>query len=111
MKLFKLIVKKKQVTVIDHKQEKTYIESYEKLVLSQGADALRPPIPGIDHQKIFVLRNIPDMDAIIKEIDAGARKAIVIGGGFIGIEVAEAFRQRDMVVELVELQKGTKILR
>ncbi len=96
---------KKQVTVIDHKQEKTYIESYETLVLSQGADALRPPIPGIDHQKIFVLRNIPDMDAIIKEIDAGARKAIVIGGGFIGIEVAEAFRQRDMVVELVELQK------
>jgi len=94
----------KQLTVVDHKQNKTYTESYEKLVLCQGADALRPPIPGIGHKKIFVLRNIPDMDAIIQEIDAGARKAIVIGGGFIGIEVAEAFRQRDMVVELVELQ-------
>ncbi len=95
---------KRQLTVIDHLQKKTYTESYEKLVLCQGADAIRPPIPGIDHHKVFVLRNIPDMDTIIKEIDAGARKAIVIGGGFIGIEVAEAFRQRDMVVELVELQ-------
>ena len=94
----------KQLTVVDHQQKKTYTESYDKLVLCQGADALRPPIPGIDHKKIFVLRNIPDMDAIIEEIDAGARKAIVIGGGFIGIEVAEAFRQRNMVVELVELQ-------
>ena len=94
----------KQLTVVDHKQKRTYTESYEKLVLCQGADALRPPIPGIDHRKIFVLRNIPDMDAIIQEIDDGARKTIVIGGGFIGIEVAEAFRQRDMEVELVELQ-------
>ena len=94
----------KQLTVVDHQQKITYTESYEKLVMCQGADALRPPIPGIDHEKIFVLRNIPDMDAIIQEIDNGARKAIIIGGGFIGIEVAEAFRQRDMVVELVELQ-------
>lgn len=94
----------KQLTVVDHTQDKTYIESYEKLVLCQGAEALRPPIPGINHSKIFVLRNIPDMDAIIQEIDSGARKAIVIGGGFIGIEVAEAFRQRNMVVEIVELQ-------
>lgn len=94
----------KQITVFDQKQDKTYIESYDKLVLSQGADALRPPIPGINHQKIFVLRNIPDMDAIIQQIDRGARKAIVIGGGFIGIEVAEAFRHRNMEVELVELQ-------
>jgi NADPH-dependent 2,4-dienoyl-CoA reductase/sulfur reductase-like enzyme/rhodanese-related sulfurtransferase len=94
----------KQLTVLDLSLGKNYVESYDKLVLSQGADALRPPIPGIDHQKIFVLRNIPDMDAIIQQIDGGARKAIVIGGGFIGIEVAEAFRQRDMEVELVELQ-------
>lgn len=94
----------KQLTVLDRNREQSYVESYDKLVLSQGADALRPPIPGIDHQKIFVLRNIPDMDKIIKQIDAGASKAIVIGGGFIGIEVAEAFRHRNMEVELVELQ-------
>ena len=95
---------KKQLTVLDRNQGKNYVESYDKLVLSQGADALRPPIPGIDHQKIFVLRNIPDMDVIIQQIDAGAHKAIIIGGGFIGIEVAEAFRQRNMEVDLVELQ-------
>ncbi len=94
----------KQLTVVDQNLGQTYVECYDKLVLSQGADALRPPIPGIDHQKIFVLRNIPDMDSIIQQIDAGASKAIIIGGGFIGIEVAEAFRQRNMEVELVELQ-------
>jgi NADPH-dependent 2,4-dienoyl-CoA reductase/sulfur reductase-like enzyme/rhodanese-related sulfurtransferase len=95
---------KKQLTVLNQNQNQNYVESYDKLVLSQGADALRPPIPGIDHQKIFVLRNIPDMDAIIQQIDEGARRAIIIGGGFIGIEVAEAFRHRNMEVELVELQ-------
>ena len=95
----------KKLTVVDLNQSRQYTESYDKLVMAQGADPLRPPIPGIDHQQIFVLRNIPDMDAIIKEIDAGARKAVIIGGGFIGIEVAEAFRQRDMEVNLVELQE------
>ena len=94
----------KQLTVVDLNHKQTYTERYEKLVLCQGANPLRPPIPGIDHQKIFVLRNIPDMDAIIQAIANGARKAVVIGGGFIGIEVAEAFRQRDMEVDLVELQ-------
>ena len=95
----------KKLTVVDLNQSRQYTESYDKLVMAQGADPLRPPIPGIDHQQIFVLRNIPDMDAIIKEIGAGARKAVIIGGGFIGIEVAEAFRQRDMEVNLVELQE------
>ena len=95
---------RKQLTVVDLNQNRQYTESYDKLVMAQGAAPLRPPIPGIEHRKIFVLRNIPDMDAIIKEINAGARKSVVIGGGFIGIEVAEAFRQREMEVDLVELQ-------
>ena len=96
--------KMKQITVIDRNLDQKYVENYDKLVLSQGADALRPPIPGINHPKIFVLRNIPDMDTIIQQIDGGARKAIIIGGGFIGIEVAEAFRHRNLDVDLVELQ-------
>ncbi len=94
----------KQVSVVDRDNNKQYIENYDKLVLCQGAEPLRPPISGIHHPKIFVLRNIPDMDAIIQELDAGARKAIIIGGGFIGIELAEAFRQRNLDVDLVELQ-------
>ncbi len=96
--------KAKQVTVTNLKNNRVYNESYDNLVLCQGAEPLRPPIPGINHPKIFTLRNIPDMDAIIREIDTGAHKAVVIGGGFIGIEVAEAFRHRDMEVDLVELQ-------
>ncbi|HFD11973.1 MAG TPA: hypothetical protein ENJ32_05860, partial [Crenotrichaceae bacterium] len=78
----------KQVSVVDRDNNKQYTENYDKLVLCQAADPLRPPISGIHHPKIFVLRNIPDMDAIIQELDAGARKAIIIGGGFIGIELA-----------------------
>ncbi len=96
--------KSKQVTVTNLKNNQVYTENYDKLVLCQGAEPLRPPIPGINHPKIFTLRNIPDMDAIIREVDSGAKNAVVIGGGFIGIEVAEAFRHRNIEVDLVELQ-------
>lgn len=95
----------KQVAVVELDGGRRYTERYDKLVLCPGADAVRPPIPGVDHPKIFVLRNIPDMDAIKAEVDIGARSAVVVGGGFIGIEVAEAFRERGMTVDLVELQQ------
>ncbi len=95
----------KQVAVVELDSGRRYTEQYDKLVLCSGADAMRPPIPGIDHPKIFVLRNIPDMDAIKAEVDGGARSAVVVGGGFIGIEVAEAFRERGVTVDLVELQQ------
>lgn len=77
-------------------------ESYDKLVLATGATPLRPPLPGIDHPRIRTLRNIPDMDAIIELLDAGVRSAVVIGGGYIGLEMVEALRHRDIQVTLVE---------
>jgi NADPH-dependent 2,4-dienoyl-CoA reductase/sulfur reductase-like enzyme/rhodanese-related sulfurtransferase len=95
----------KQVSVVELDSGRRYTEGYDKLVLCPGAEAMRPPIPGIDHPKIFVLRNIPDMDAIKAAVDGGAQNAVVVGGGFIGIEVAEAFRERGLTVDLVELQK------
>lgn len=76
---------------------------YDKLVLCPGAQPLRPPLPGIDHPAVMVLRNVPDMDAIKKRVDEGARRAVVIGGGYIGIEMAESLRERGLSVDLVEM--------
>ncbi len=80
-----------------------YDERYDDLVLSPGAEPLRPPIPGIEHPQIFTLRNIPDTDRIKAAVDAGAGSALVVGGGFIGLELAENLRRRGLDVTLVEL--------
>ena len=83
---------------------RAYEESYDKLVLCPGAQPLRPPLPGLDHPAVMVLRNVPDMDAIKKRVDEGARSAVVIGGGYIGLEMAESLRERGLSVDLVEMQ-------
>jgi NADPH-dependent 2,4-dienoyl-CoA reductase/sulfur reductase-like enzyme/peroxiredoxin family protein/rhodanese-related sulfurtransferase/TusA-related sulfurtransferase len=83
---------------------KTYRESYDFLLLSPGATPLRPPIPGIDSPRIHTLRTIPDMDRIKAPVDAEeAKTAVVIGGGFIGLETAENLRHRGLDVTMVEL--------
>jgi len=92
------------VRVVDRRQGRTFQESWDKLILAQGAAPMRPPLPGIDLPRIFTLRNIADMDAIKQTVDGGASTAIVIGGGYIGVETAEAFRNRGLKVYLVELQ-------
>jgi NADPH-dependent 2,4-dienoyl-CoA reductase/sulfur reductase-like enzyme/peroxiredoxin family protein/rhodanese-related sulfurtransferase/TusA-related sulfurtransferase len=79
------------------------IDRYDKLVLSPGGSPLRPPIPGIDSEGIYSLWTIPDMDRIIQAVHAGARKAVVVGGGFIGVEVAENLREQKVDVALVEM--------
>jgi NADPH-dependent 2,4-dienoyl-CoA reductase/sulfur reductase-like enzyme/rhodanese-related sulfurtransferase/TusA-related sulfurtransferase len=78
-------------------------DRYDKLVLSPGGSPLRPPIPGIDSEGIYSLWTIPDMDHIIQVVHAGAKKAVVVGGGFIGVEVAENLREQKVDVALVEL--------
>ncbi|GAA0404789.1 FAD-dependent oxidoreductase [Paenibacillus motobuensis] len=81
----------------------TYEESYDYLILSPGAKPIKPLIPGIDSEFIFTVRNIPDTDRIKSYVDlAGTRSAIVIGGGFIGIEMAESLRERGLDVSLIE---------
>lgn len=80
-----------------------YDESYDKLLLSPGAEPVRPKLPGIDSPRIFGLRNIPDLDRIIAHLDTQKpRRAVVIGGGFIGIEVAENLHERGIFTTLVE---------
>jgi NADPH-dependent 2,4-dienoyl-CoA reductase/sulfur reductase-like enzyme len=95
----------KRVQVVDRRRAHQFWETYDKLVLTPGARPIRPPIPGIDHPQIHTLRNIPDMDAIKAEVDGGAKSVVVIGGGYIGVEMAEALRERGLRVSLVELQE------
>ena len=78
-------------------------DRYDKLVLSPGGSPLRPPIPGIDSEGIYSLWTIPDMDRIIQAVHAGAKKAVVVGGGFVGVEVAENLREQKVDVTLVEM--------
>ncbi|MCT4777415.1 MULTISPECIES: CoA-disulfide reductase [Exiguobacterium] len=95
----------KTVSVKNVKTGETYDESYDVLVLSPGAKPIRPNIPGIEEaEDIFTLRNIPDTDQIRSYVDDKAPKhATVIGGGFIGIEMAENLRERGVDVTLVEM--------
>ncbi|MBA4149621.1 MAG: FAD-dependent oxidoreductase [Verrucomicrobia bacterium] len=77
--------------------------SYDKLILSQGARAIVPPISGVQLPHVFTLRDIPDMDRIAQFLnERQPRHAVVIGGGFIGLEMAEAFHHRGLRVTVVE---------
>src|SRR5665647_67782 len=92
----------KKVTV-KSKLKGTYEESYDYLILSPGGKAIRPDIPGINSGKIFTLRNFPNTDAIKAFVDKeGINSAVVIGGGFIGVEMAENLKERGLQVTLVE---------
>ena len=92
----------KEVEVHDILQGRTYRESYDKLVLCPGAEPVRPAIPGADDPRVDVLRNIPDMDQIIAQLDKDATSAVIVGGSYIGLELTEAFRQRGLATTLVE---------
>lgn len=81
----------------------TTTEPYGELLIATGATPVKPPLPGIDGPGVFDLRTIPDADAVRAAVDAGARRAVVIGGGYIGVEVAEAFATRGLEVTLVEM--------
>jgi NADPH-dependent 2,4-dienoyl-CoA reductase/sulfur reductase-like enzyme/rhodanese-related sulfurtransferase len=80
-----------------------YREGYDKLLLSPGAAPIRPPLSGIDHPRILSLRNVRDMDEIKSVVDGGAKRALIVGGGFIGLEMTENLGRRGLEVALVEL--------
>ena len=81
-----------------------YALRYDKLVLSPGASPLVPPVPGADLPNVFTLRTIPDMDTIKAYVsETGAASAVVIGGGFIGLEMAENLHQIGVSVNVVEM--------
>lgn len=83
---------------------KLYNETYDKLLLSPGANAVRPPFPGIDSQGIFTLRNVDDTDNIKNFINSHKiRDAVVVGGGFIGLEMADNLHHTGAHVSIVEM--------
>ena len=81
----------KEVEILDRLTKKVTKDSYDKLVLSPGAEPFRPPIPGYkpDSKRIFTLRNVPDTDKIKKFVDELKPKhAVIVGGGFIGLVIS-----------------------
>lgn len=102
----KIDKEKKIIEVKDLSSGETYQESYDTLVLSTGSTPIKPSIPGIDSSNIFSLWTIPDTDAIKEYIDTKkVENAVVIGGGFIGIEMAENLHDLGIKVSLVEMDK------
>ncbi|MBA4020213.1 MAG: CoA-disulfide reductase [Pirellula sp.] len=94
----------KSVRIRDLATGRTYDETYDKLILSPGASPIRPPITGLELPGIFTLRNLGDMDRIKAALDGGTRQAVVVGAGFIGLELVENFVARGVQTTLVELQ-------
>ena len=94
----------KTVTVKNLRTGETYEETYDNLILSMGAEPIRPNIEGADGSNVFTLRNIPDTLKIKNYIDtAKPRSAVVIGGGYIGVEMAENLVEAGLNVAVVEL--------
>ena len=116
----------KSVEITDLDTGKTYTESYDSLVLSPGAPSIHPPLPGIDLPGIFSLRTVPDARTIRQWLERGTHRlagihhysgyqtvkpkarAVVVGGGFIGLETAENFAHLGMDVTVIEL--GAQVL-
>lgn len=94
----------KTITVKDLNTDRIYDESYDSLILSPGAEPIRPDLDGADGDTVFTLRNIPDTMKIKKYIEAARpRSAVVIGGGYIGVEMAENLNRLGLDVAIAEL--------
>lgn len=94
----------KLIEVKDLNSGNNYFEDYDKLILSPGAEPAKPLIEGIDSERVFTLRNVPDMDRIVECITKEkAKRAVLIGAGYIGLEMAENLRSRGMLVAVVEM--------
>lgn len=95
--------KQKEVCIRELTTGKEYNESYDKLILSPGAAPIKPPIKGIGSEKIFTLRTVPDTDRIKAYLNkAKPRKALVVGAGFIGLEMVENLANLNIEVTIVE---------
>ncbi len=97
----------KTVRIRDLATEREYDESYDKLILAPGAAPIRPPIPGIDLPGVFTLRNLSDADRL-HAATLAAKRALVVGGGFIGIEMAENLVRRG--VETILVERNSQVL-
>jgi NADPH-dependent 2,4-dienoyl-CoA reductase/sulfur reductase-like enzyme/rhodanese-related sulfurtransferase len=112
-KRFKLDIRVRHEVTAVHREDKcvtaknldtgeTFRESYDELVLSPGAAPIRPPIPGADRDPVFVLNDLGDMDALHAAAQK-AKHAVIVGAGFIGLEMAENLRALGLEVAVVEM--------
>jgi len=100
---------KKVVVVHDKAKDRQYEQPYDALILSPGAEPVRPPIPGADNKRVFTLRNLADMDAIKAVVDAKpGLTAVVVGGGYIGLEMAAPLHEH-MRLQGVDLNLGASV--
>lgn len=96
---------KQTVEIKELKTGRLYEESYDALVLSPGASPIKPPLPGIENEGIFVLRTIPDSRKIKKWIqEKKVKSAVIVGGGFIGLEMAENLARFGISLSIIEMQ-------
>lgn len=96
---------KKEITVYNHKNQIEYIETYDNLVLATGSSPIKPRIPGIDGEHIYTLWTVPDTDKLKAAITpTRPLHAAIIGGGFIGLEMAENLHQAGLAVSIIEMQ-------
>lgn len=91
-----------KTVTIEQRDGKIYSETWDKIILAPGAAPIRPAWPGVDLPGVFTLRNLQDMDRIKGAVDRGAKRAVMIGGGFIGLELVESFVARGVQTTLVE---------
>ncbi len=96
--------RQKSVEVRDHAKGETYQLAYDKLILAPGANPIKPPLDGVDAPNVHTLRNLADTDAIKADVDRKPDgRAVVVGAGYIGLEMVEMLKERGMDVALVEL--------
>lgn len=101
----RIIPDEKKIEVTNLATGESYEESYDNLVLATGSSPLKPPIPGIDGENIFTLWSVPDMDRIKAYVtEKKPKRAAVIGGGFIGLEMAENLHAQGISVSVIEMQ-------
>lgn len=101
-------IENKKVSVKNLTTGEEFTESYDKLVLAPGAKPVRPPISGIDGNRLFTLRTVEDTYQISEYIAENAervRSALIVGGGFIGVEMAENLSERGISVTIAEMQR------
>lgn len=95
---------KRTVTVKNLEANETFTDAYDALVLATGAVAIKPDLPGVELAGVHVLRTLEDTTAIQQTLKAGAKRAVIVGGSYIGLELAEAFVKAGLSVRVLEAQ-------
>jgi NADPH-dependent 2,4-dienoyl-CoA reductase/sulfur reductase-like enzyme len=92
----------RMVQVAEHGTSTVQWEGYDELLIATGGSPVRPPLPGIGSDGVYDIRTLPDAEAMRRALDDGARSAVIVGGGYIGVEMAESLVHRGLRVTMVE---------